>query len=101
LQQLVPRDLPPAEVEPIFRVARATAEATLRYEPTPYDGSVVFFSPDSADNPFVYPSTPPEAFWSRMAAAFELKRVPGNHYSMMSPPHAPALAGALAPLLDR
>ena len=98
--QLMPANTPPAEVDPILRVARATAEATFAYEPRPYAGQVVFVSPESVDNPFVYPSTPPEAFWGRMASTLELRKVPGNHYSMMSDANAPALAQVLTPLLD-
>ncbi len=100
IEQLMPDAATSTAVEPLLNVARATAEATFAYEPRAYAGRVVFISGETRDNPFVYPSAPPDAFWGGLVSDLELLSVPGNHYSMMSEANAPHVARVLAPLLQ-
>jgi amino acid adenylation domain-containing protein len=71
---------------------RLAGEYVLR----PYPGQVTLFRPSNG------PVAPPEdRGWGRVAAAVEVRSVPGQHHSMVKEPHVRALADALRECLPR
>ncbi|TCO55606.1 non-ribosomal peptide synthetase [Actinocrispum wychmicini] len=100
LAQAIAHDvLPPGtDLEQLARLL-ATFDASVRavrdYEPKPFPGRVVAFQ--AADEP---PDTSPVNRWEPLAGAgLSIEKVPGDHYSMMRPPHVEHLAAALDHLL--
>ena len=81
------------------RVVAAHALARSRYRPGSFDGPVALFRAASAS---------PEAEataalgWDRLALrSLEMQRSPGDHRSMLTPPHAASLGAAILAFLDR
>ena len=76
----------------LLSVALANLEAARDYRPQSFPGDIVFCAPLDADPGLLYPIARPEAFWARLAGGgFELRRVPGNHLTMMDAPHVAAI----------
>lgn len=85
---LLPDQMPAEFLTNRFAVFRANLGAVTSYAPIPWPGRTVYLqgteSPDSADT------------WRDLGGAdLELVGVPGNHYSMWSSEHLPALAHSL------
>ncbi len=81
------------------RVVAAHTHARARYRPGSFDGPVALFRAAVAS---------PEAEataalgWDRLAVrSLEVQRSPGDHRSMLAPPHAAALAASILAFLDR
>jgi thioesterase domain-containing protein len=81
------------------RVVAAHALARSRYRPGPFDGPVALFRAAAAS---------PEAEataalgWDRLALrSLTVQRSPGDHRSMLTPPHAASLGAAILAFLDR
>jgi amino acid adenylation domain-containing protein len=71
------------------RVLRANEAALARYLPGPYAGEVTYFAAAGCD-PAVY-----REFVRRTGCRLEIVPVPGDHLSMLEPPHVEALAAEL------
>ncbi|MEM7482643.1 MAG: amino acid adenylation domain-containing protein [Acidobacteriota bacterium] len=68
-----------AELEPLWRVFQAHAEALYGYRPGSYDGPVDLILPTETSNEG---GRSPQR-WRRWAPDLRLHRVPGDHYSML------------------
>jgi thioesterase domain-containing protein len=79
-----------------FSVWKAHLEAMHRYTAPRWDGEVQFFR--AAE---LLPRMPRfmEQAWSERCSVLRLEVVPGNHESMLQPPHAQGLGARLARLL--
>ncbi|MGW4525532.1 beta-ketoacyl synthase N-terminal-like domain-containing protein [Amycolatopsis sp. NPDC004378] len=77
------------------------ARVAERYQPQPYDGRVLLLR---AQDPHPLTTTLDPRYlrtddalgWDAFCGALEVTRVPGDHVSMIDPPHVTALASALA-----
>lgn len=89
----------PAASPELQRLVAAHSLARARYRPGSFDGPVALFRAATAS---------PEADatealgWERLGLrSLEVQRSPGNHRSMLVPPHAAALAARILAFLDR
>ncbi len=96
---LVPPDMRREELSRLLEVFGANARAFLHYEPSYYDGRVTLFraseseSPPTADDPTVG--------WGALSGKeVQVEQVPGNHYTLLTPPHVAYLAERLRLLLS-
>jgi thioesterase domain-containing protein len=109
--RLAERDLLPPEVDEaqfagFVRTYRADQQCV--YVPAePYDGTLVFFRaeqlhPDSRPAPeLAWTLDDPARAWGRFAARVQVHEVPGDHLSLLTPPHVATLAELLGGLLGR
>ena len=74
--------------------------AMLAYEPGPYDGRVILLRAAEAFSEELA-SPDPAAGWGRIGAEIEVHEVPGDHYSMFTPPFVDALGRRLRMHLAR
>jgi phthiocerol/phenolphthiocerol synthesis type-I polyketide synthase E len=79
-----------------FAVWKANLEAMLRYTAPRWDGEVQFFR--AAERLPRMPAFMEQA-WTERCTVLRLEVVPGNHESMLRPPHAQGLGARLARLL--
>ncbi|MQA25135.1 MAG: hypothetical protein GEU94_06630, partial [Micromonosporaceae bacterium] len=78
-----------------IEVFSANSRAFLAHQPRPYDGRLALLSAaDHLDREEV-------DRWRTVAAGFEHHVTPGDHYTMLQPPHVTTLAGVLRGCLDR
>ena len=108
-RRLAERDLLPPEVDAaqfdgFVRTYRADQQSV--YSPAePYPGTLTFFRAevlheDSRPVPeLAWTLADPTRAWDRFAARVEVREVPGDHLSMLTPPHVSTLAARLADLL--
>jgi amino acid adenylation domain-containing protein len=93
--------------EPMFRrlfgVYWANSEAVMRYSPQPYSGLVTVFAatPVHFTSPEKYEKVRQAAMGWRQLAQVERLLTPGNHVTMMRPPHVTVLAQMLIEQLGR
>ncbi len=78
--------------EAVKRVYDISLGALERYEPSSYDGPVVFFR--AARRSFYLPNNP-RRMWGKLIPRFEIVTVPGDHMEMVDQ-KAASLGGALA-----
>lgn len=99
---LVNEQAPPSIVWQIVEDLKAAFRDHIvmasRYAIRPFPGKIVLFRP--ADAPFV-PSGPADRGWANVAGDVEVHQVPGQHHSMVQPPHVRQLAAILDAAIDR
>lgn len=78
--------------EVVRRIRLAALAASLAYRPQPGDLAVSLFRSDTEASPYC----DPEAVWRRVARKLEIYDVPGDHWTMIRPPHLPVLAKQLS-----
>ncbi len=93
---VLPREIGAVALRPIFATFARNFRALLAYEPAPYGGRVRLLQ-GSASAAHSDTANAWMALFGGDAAVVEL---PGDHYSLMRPPHVGALAGALDALLS-
>jgi thioesterase domain-containing protein len=94
---LLPPDLEMPQVRQLFDVFRSNGLAVRAYRPAAYSGPLVLFRGSEWVGP---PTADPTLGWGELAAGgVELRETPGNHFTMLKPPHVQALADALATAL--
>ncbi|MDP9119995.1 MAG: amino acid adenylation domain-containing protein [Acidobacteriota bacterium] len=115
---LVPAGMRPDEARRLFELLRSHVEARLRYVPRPYAGRITLFraheqilaAADLDRTPSLAHAirqtarkmADPKLGWGELAAhGVEVHELPGNHFSMLRPPHVAALAGELRSCLAR
>ena len=76
-----------AEIGRLVEVCRANLAALANYVPKPYDGRVTLFQSNSADRL--------DSRWNSLFPRLRVESVPGNHYTMLRPPHVVVLAERL------
>lgn len=92
---LVPPNGTLAEAERYFALCKINHRMPFPTER--YDGRVVLLRGKEGA---LRLTEDPELGWGRLAASVEVIWVPGSHETMLSPPHAPAVAAALARVLQ-
>ena len=116
---LVPAEMGLDEARRLFELLESHVEARLRYVPQPYEGRVTLFRAHEqllaaagaldhgpplteAVRQIVRKVADPMMGWGGLAAhGVEVHELPGNHFSMLRPPHVSALAGELRACLER
>jgi thioesterase domain-containing protein len=95
---LIPPDFRAAQAGRFLRTLRANIEASARYVPEKYEGRVTLFR--AAER--VTPSIPhgETLGWGGLAA-LEVHFVPGNHLTMLGPPHVEVVAELLKTCLRK
>ena len=74
-------------------------DAFFRYQPPPYPGHITVFCAHVRP---LYHSLEPDLGWRRVDVdTLDVVHVPGNHTSILHPPHSNALAKGLAAVLER
>jgi thioesterase domain-containing protein len=77
----------------LFHVFRANAQATVRYEPQPYEGRITYFR--ASDRLSEYAIDPIDDWRNLAGDGVEVHVAPGNHYTMLKEPAVLVLADRL------
>jgi thioesterase domain-containing protein len=94
----------PAELERLRRTVEVNSAAYLDYVPAALDVQAHLMRaaelPDGVAEalPELYRS--PALGWEQLLSSVEVRSVPGNHYTLVRPEHAPVLADALRQVLE-
>jgi len=83
-------DMP--EIRRLAAVCRAQLTAAANYEPRPYAGAAVLFRAGSL-------RILSDQSWRSLCPGLNIESVPGNHYTMLQPPHVAVLAEQLGACL--
>lgn len=83
-------------VAPLLRIVYSNAQAAYHYVPQPYGDRITLFK---ATEPAAVFGQEPTLGWSALAKDVQLHQVPGNHLSLLKPPHVQTLAQQLRPYL--
>jgi thioesterase domain-containing protein len=93
---VIPLDLSLDDARDMFRTFQRNHEAVERYEAGPYRGRVELFRAQSSS-----PAIDPAAGWRELAAeGVGVHLLPGDHYSLLKPPHVELLAERLCALIS-
>ena len=96
---LVPADVEAAQARPFVELCKADFRATRNYVLRRYPGRITLFK---AHDELGNTSLDPSLGWSKWAAeGVEVHIVPGNHATMVYPPHVEALAEIMRTCLSR
>ncbi len=95
--RIVPPNAGLERTRQIFNVFMANVEAMMNYRPGPYQGRVTLLM---AEEPFADRRRDPIDEWRRLCPNLEIVTVPGNHLTMLRPPHVARLATQLQVWLD-
>ncbi|HEY3919478.1 MAG TPA: alpha/beta fold hydrolase [Stellaceae bacterium] len=93
--ELVPPNGTLAEAERYFALCKTNHR--MPFPTDRYDGPIVLLRGEEGAQRL---TDDPALGWSRLAASVNVIWVPGSHETMLSPPHAPAIAAALAQVLQ-
>ena len=88
---MVPPELEPDELLPLFQMFRNNLTAFLNYRPAPYEGRVTLVRSRTTR----LEENDPALGWSGLAAELEIHEIEGDHYSIVTGPDAAALAALL------
>ncbi len=95
---VVPVDTTLAYVRRLFAVFHNNTRAVMTYRAAAYDGEVTIFTAQEQ----LTPTPDQQAAWSNLArAGVQVCSIPGNHYSIIRPPHVQTLAQQLNASLTR
>jgi thioesterase domain-containing protein len=89
---VLPADFDAAGLAGLLEVFRRNFRARAAYAPRPYPGRLTLLP---AAEPAGAEFRGAAAAWGRLAAAAAVLAVPGDHYSLVRPPHVAALAARL------
>lgn len=97
----LPPGVGPARIAPLVRVAEAHLAARRGYDPKPYPGRAVLFRAAAHLDPArgVPPDEAALGWHHRVPGGVAVEVVPGDHYSILAPPHVEVLAERLAAAL--
>ena len=93
-------NLPPralAELRGLWRVFSRNLRASHAYQPQQYPGRLVLLR--AAEGP--REGLERDLGWGALASEVEVLEVPGDHFSLIAPPHVERLAERLRELLER
>ncbi|WP_420718375.1 thioesterase domain-containing protein [Pyxidicoccus sp. MSG2] len=93
-------DLPPqalSELRALWRVFSLNLRASHAYLPGPYPGPLVLLR--AAEGP--REGLAEDLGWGALASKVEVHEVPGDHFSLIAPPHVEQVAERLRELLER
>ncbi|MEK8015684.1 MAG: non-ribosomal peptide synthetase, partial [Candidatus Parabeggiatoa sp.] len=90
-------DLDSTQVRHLLQIFKANAQAMSKYQPQAYRDQIIFFRAKEKD---AYNAKTPERAWIDLAQkGVKVFDVPGNHFTMHSPPHVQVMAEQLRPYL--
>ncbi len=89
---------PLAELRALWAVFSHNLRISREYVPGPYSGSLVLLRAEEAAK---VEGRREDLGWETLAARVEVHPVPGNHFSLIAPPHVGHLANRLRELLER
>jgi phthiocerol/phenolphthiocerol synthesis type-I polyketide synthase D len=75
-------------------IQRLNTQTGVNYKPQYFPGSITLFQASIID-------VQPELGWDKLAQDIETVLVPGDHYSMVDPPHVEILAQLIQESLER
>ena len=93
-----PDSLDSNQLDRLFQVFRANAQAMLRYEPQRYEGRMTLFR--AGDRLYELSLDPIEEWRNLAGDGVEVHVVPGNHYTMLKEPAVLVLADWLKVCLN-
>ena len=99
--KLVPADLSLADFQRYFEVYKANAYAASTYQPQPYSGTATLFVCQEPPVKGAIAKQTNIDRWRSLVHHLELYKVPGNHKSMVLPPHVDHLAAEITNCLRR
>ena len=99
-KNLIPVSVDIAEVRRILMVQWLNTQALKNYTPQYYSGSIVLFTA-SDRHPAIKQGIDSESSWNQLVKQVETFLMPGNHHSMIQPPHVQSLAQQLQESLDK
>jgi thioesterase domain-containing protein len=99
--ELVPADLCLADFQRYFEVYKTNARAASTYQPQPYSGTATLFVCQESPAQAAMVKQANIDRWSKLVHNLELREVPGNHKSMVLPPHVEHLAAEISNCLKR
>jgi amino acid adenylation domain-containing protein len=93
--RVLPPDMAADHLQQHFRTYQALIQAWLRYQPRPYPGTLTLLRASERHD------RDPAMGWQQIVAAERLSvlEVPGDHYTLIRPPHVTALAASVRQLL--
>jgi acyl transferase domain-containing protein/NADPH:quinone reductase-like Zn-dependent oxidoreductase/thioesterase domain-containing protein/acyl carrier protein len=94
-KQLLP-DMDITQARHFVHIFKANAQAMWAYKPRFYQDRIIFFRAKEKD---AINAKGPERAWINLATEIEVIDVPGNHFTMHSPPHVQVMAERLIPYL--
>jgi amino acid adenylation domain-containing protein len=90
---LLPAGIEASQAQDYFRGFQAGLAAMARYRPRPFGGKLVFFQPQQPLQNILPDS---RSRWRDLASGgLDIHEVPGNHYTMLTPPNVATLARKL------
>jgi thioesterase domain-containing protein/acyl carrier protein len=98
---LVPADLCLADFQRYFEVYKTNVHAAATYQPQPYSGTTTLFVCQEHPAKDAAAKQANIDRWSSLVHNLELYKVPGNHKSMVLPPHVDYLAAEISNCLRR
>jgi amino acid adenylation domain-containing protein len=97
LGSAVPEGVTADHLRDYLIVTRDSLLAATRYEPLPYGGPIDLFQPQQS--PIERQQRLAQALGELAAGALRLHAVPGDHYSMLRPPHVAAIGSQMDKVL--
>lgn len=91
--KIVPPGASERQIRRIFEVFMANVEALYSYRPEPYSGGRISLL--MAEDHLADRRRDPLDEWRRLSDDLDVATIPGNHLTMMRPPHVDALARAI------
>ncbi|MDI9638248.1 hypothetical protein QM565_21230 [Geitlerinema splendidum] len=85
-------------VRSLLPIVYANAQATYQYKPQPYSDCLTLFKATEQSEAI---GRDPTLGWSAFAPHIQVIPVPGNHLSLLKPPHVQTLAQQLGQCFDR
>jgi amino acid adenylation domain-containing protein len=99
--ELMPPDFQLADFQRILDVYKAHSHATFTYQPQSYPGKVTLFVCQEPPENGVAATRANIDRWSGLAHSLEVREIPGNHFTLMDPPHVDYLATEISGCLRR
>jgi thioesterase domain-containing protein/acyl carrier protein len=96
IRAALPPEIGPQQVAELFALFRRNLQAVRAYSPGPYGGRPLLIRAE--ETAAAVPET--ATGWAALAASLEVRILPGDHYSLLRPPHVTALCACLTAHLD-
>ena len=93
-RNMIPEYFDLAQARHLLMIQRLNTQAGVNYKPQYFPGSITLFQASIID-------VQPELGWDKLAQDIETVLVPGDHYSMVDPPHVEILAQLIQESLER
>ncbi|BAY15291.1 beta-ketoacyl synthase [Anabaenopsis circularis NIES-21] len=84
-----------------FKVYQSNLQAVCKYEPQVYSNRMILLQASDSNEGFDYPNDPSWGWQQLSSEPVEIYTIPGNHYTMLTQPHAQVLAEQLKTCLNQ